>query len=170
MASSQPEALLDVVEGMGTVAPETLLKASSSLARPILLFCQWTQEAEVVGRFNQFYAEHAPAFAASDGEEEQDHVCYSIFRKYEEFFSSELESFLEESKEVELSDFSAAVEDILSSRRDKRMDQENDEDLNELLIDFALASLSYESFQSLMRGYSARLKEAAEALDDMGLF
>ena len=96
MASSQPEALLDVVEGMGTVAPETLLKASSSLARPILLFCQWTQEAEVVGRFNQFYVEHAPAFSASDGEEEQDHVCYSIFRKYEEFFSSELESFLEE--------------------------------------------------------------------------
>ncbi len=169
MASSQPEAL-DVVEGIGAVAPETLLKASFSLARPILLFCQWTQEAEVVGRFNQFYAEHAPAFAASDGEEEQDHVCHSIFRKYEEFFSCELESFLEESKEVEFAEFSAAVENILSSRRDKRMNQENDEDQNELLLDLALASLSYESFQSLMRGYSSRLKEAAEALDDMGLF
>ena len=162
---------VSVAEGVGW-------SGGQSIPRPIVLFLQWSREAAVCGRFNEFYEEHAAAFAMCDGEAEQAHENYAIFQSYERFFEQEVSSFLSASEETDWDDFSRAAEmHLRSKRRGRPAGDEKCDDAEQcggpddvsLLLDLAMSSLDYENFQELMRTYSARLKEAAEAAEDMGL-
>ena len=160
---------VSVAEGVGW-------SGGQRIPRPIVLFLEWSREAAVCSRFNEFYEEHAAAFAACDGEAEQAHENYAIFQSYEHFFEQEVASFLSTSEETDLDEFSRAAE-VHLKRRGRPADDEKCDDAEEcggpddvsLLLDLAMSSLDYDNFLELMRGYSARLKEAAEAAEDMGL-
>jgi hypothetical protein len=133
-----------------------------SLSHPIKSFLKWGESVNVKRRFDQFCNEFYEEFVEllDTCNEEKDGYSlktYDIFQKYEQFFTIELQTFLEQ-ENIEEEEFTNACSDI-----NKEQCEGNS------LLKLALSSLDYGTFREMMVQFNDDVQDAKEAASDMGL-